>query len=245
MGIEIPSWIKKVWNDPVGAGLVVAFIGAVVGGIPTYFLGWWPIVHQWLVLKTVLPNWYLLIVFVIAVLCAPAVILKFFPGTNGDIKKLLKNISDDDYSVVKILRDAKVIAKKIGDKEFIEWADRELKGDFKSLVQEDLPTYRRIYGNLKAFNPYRGWEPVNFHSADDRESFSYAPTGQSIGSIEDVVKSRGDRTIAFIHSPKQKQILMDNIGGCTDVQLILSHTLLQGIVTAVRNRVYEWASHLE
>jgi hypothetical protein len=242
---NIRNRIRKAWHDPVGSKVIAAGFVAIFATAYASFTGSWPTIQIWLKSDVSLPNWLAILLAAAVVLCTPFRILKFFSNAKDDIKKLLSNVGDDNFPISSLLREAITIAKRLDDKEFVEWADKELNGKFASLKEEDLPTYRRVYGELKAFNPYRGWEAVNFESAETREAFSYAPNGQDISSLEKISKPGQDRGLEFTHSPSQKQILIENIPMCTDVKLLIGHSQLMGILIAVRNKIYDWASDLE
>src|SRR5437867_12537470 len=64
---------------------------------------------------------------------------------------------DSSASTLEILRKALVVARKLGVKDFQAWIEKELKGydDFAN-----IPSYRKLRGQLRAFNPYVGWIPI-------------------------------------------------------------------------------------
>lgn len=251
MELKVSNLLKKAWHDPVGASIIGAGFVALFGALPAYYLGWWPSIQKWGTSYTALPNWYIFTLCAIAVLSAPAVILKIFPArTNelhSEIQKLIAESLDKSSSVSTMLMKAKALAKKVDDRDFLDWAEKELTGSYKNLTTEHLPEYRQTYGELKSFNPYRGWESVQFADAESREIFTYAPTGQDIGSLEETLKKDAKGTIVFNHSPSQKQTIFKSLeeSGSTDFQLIISFTSIHRIVDAVRHRIHDWALNLE
>lgn len=242
---KFSSGFKKVWHDPVGAAVIAAGVVALFAGLPVYFLGWLPIIKEWLLADATLPNWCLSLLVTTAILYARSISLRVFSSSKSSITRLLNNALNDAYPITSLLREARIIAQGKKDSDFVKWIDQELKGEYPSLVAKDLPSYRRIYGDLRALDPYQGWQPVRYANTEMREMLSYAPTGQDIGSIEKIVKSNTGKPFGFIHSPSQKQILMDAVEGCADVELIVNRSSLEGILNAVRRKVYEWASQKE
>jgi len=55
---------------------------------------------------------------------------------------------------------------------------------------DELPTYRIISSEIKAFNPYRGWLPVSFEDIEMRKYLSTVPLNMSISEIEDFSNSK-------------------------------------------------------
>jgi hypothetical protein len=239
--MKIPSWVQKLCHD-TATRVFAAGIIAVAGIIGTYFLGWWPAIHQWLISPITLPTWQLLVITAVAVLSVPFVISKIFPDKTG-VKKLIAESMDKNVPVTMLLRKAKLVAKKIDDKGFQEWAEKELSGGYDL----DLPDYRKSYGTLKALNPYRGWETVQFRSAEMRELMTAHPNGQDIGSLEETLLRVQDGPLTYNHSPSQKQIIFNafNNPDITDFHLEISPSAVQRILDVVRNRVHEWAVGLQ
>ena len=72
--------------------------------------------------------------------------------------ELQRELLENDCDILSALRKAHVIASKLELKEFDEWIMSELNG--YQCNEENIPDYRSIKGELKAWNPYRGWIPV-------------------------------------------------------------------------------------
>lgn len=66
-----------------------------------------------------------------------------------------------ECDILSALREAHLIASKLRLTEFDTWIQLELKG-YVSYQEEDVPDYRNVKGRLKAFNPYKGWIPVQY-----------------------------------------------------------------------------------
>ncbi|MFH1157652.1 MAG: hypothetical protein V1721_02015 [Pseudomonadota bacterium] len=243
--------LKKIWNDPVWSKVIAVAAVFVVSSIYAYFKGWLPegieILKHALVTSTILPNWLIEGLILLASLQLATIILKIFSSSTKPmqvaIKQVIADAADLNVPVVTLLRKSKVIATKLGQTDFLEWINKELNG-YKGIEAKDLPSYRQIYGEPKALNPYRGgWESVQFESAKMREILSYTPCGQNVGSLEEMLNT--DESIVFSLSPKQKQMAIDLMKGCTDFHVVISGTSLHEILTAVRNSIHEWALKLD
>lgn len=164
------------------------------------------------------------------------------------IEELQLEAADPNVSVSSLLRKAKIIATKLDLSDFLEWIDQELNG-YTEIISKELPKYRQCYGEPKAFNPYHGWQPVMFENTETREAFSYAPIGQPIGPLEEMVAKDKENSktgsLEFKYPPAMKQRIIDSLEFPTDVKLMLSLSIAHGILDAVRNSILDWALKLE
>lgn len=160
------------------------------------------------------------------------------------VRKLQADAIDQDISVSSLLRTAKVIATKLDLEDALVWIDRELDG-YTSLPAEELPSYRRLTGDVKAYNPYHGWQAVHFVNPENARAFSQAPIGISIGAIEEDLKGGRKGHFEFNLSPETKSQLVNALDDPTDVQLRLGYGAVYNIVDAVRNLVLNWSLELE
>lgn len=168
------------------------------------------------------------------------------PAQQPIILQLQMDAADPEMSVASLLRKAKIIATKLDLNEFLEWVNKELNG-YDGPVK-DLPAYRQVSGEPKAFNPYHGWQPVMFSNAEHRKFYSSAPIGQAIGPLEEIVsKDKEDSSgyLEFAYPPEMKQRLINALEYPTDVKLMLSISSAHGILDAVRNSILDWALKLE
>jgi len=141
--------------------------------------------------------------------------------------------------VADLLRKALVVSNRLGVSEIDEWIQHEL-GGYQTIDQ--LPTYRRLQGELKVHNPYRGWQPVMIEDAKLFDLITTAQVGSAINEIEHQVHGKG-----VIHYPlpsKQKIALMDAAGLPGEPVLFLQESQLVGVLDAVRNTILKWALSL-
>lgn len=59
-----------------------------------------------------------------------------------------------NFDIMNLLRKAYLVARKLKLQEFEDWINNELNG-YKDL--EKIPDYRLLRGEIKAWNPYRGY----------------------------------------------------------------------------------------
>ena len=148
------------------------------------------------------------------------------------VRKLQIDAINQDVRVSALLRTAKVVATKLNLPDALMWIDRELDG-YMDLPVEELPRYRRLRGDLKGFNPYHGWRPIQFENPDTERILSQAPIGISIGTIEEQIKKQGKGRLIFDISPENKNIISNALEYPTEVQLWLSDGAIFGIVFTV------------
>jgi hypothetical protein len=88
-----------------------------------------------------------------------------------------------------LLRKALVVARKLGLSELQSWINNELNGYPKG---ETIPAYRRVKGQARAWNPYRGWIPIVFANAEQEEWLSQRNVGMSVAEMEELLSTRKD-----------------------------------------------------
>ena len=73
------------------------------------------------------------------------------------VHELQRDALNSSSLVSDLLRKSLVVARKLSIKDFEEWIALELKG---YLGKEEVPGYRLLSGQLKVWNPYRGFQPL-------------------------------------------------------------------------------------
>ena len=109
---------------------------------------------------------------------------------GGIVIELQREALDEKNSIESLIRKAYLVAKKLKLKEFEEWLNQEQNG-----YKKEIPEYRNITGEIKAWNPYHGWIPMIL-SAKVADIVSRRPIPNSISSLLDVYNSSEDR-VAF------------------------------------------------
>jgi hypothetical protein len=146
---------------------------------------------------------------------------------------------NEGVSTIVLLRKALVVAKKLDVGEIQEWLSDELNGYPQG---KKVPDYRYLRGELKVFNPYRGWMPLYFGNPRDAELLSRKATSQSIAELERL----GTSEAAYMpFAPEIEKKLMDGMEIPLQPALHISTTQISAIVERVRNTILEWALSLE
>jgi hypothetical protein len=159
------------------------------------------------------------------------------------VLELQRDALDKKVPLTDLLRKAYVIAKKLKIPEFEEWVSDELNGYGE---QKRIPQYRVIPGQVKAWHPYHGWQPVAFVDADKEKALSSRPNGQAIAEIEHMVRDKSPDGI--LHMPFSGEIqdqLRKAIQSDTKITLVTDLTCLTKILNSVRNIILNWAMKLE
>ena len=94
---------------------------------------------------------------------------------------LQQEILKPDCDILNALRKAHIIAIKLKLTEFDNWLQSELNG--YETNQDLIPDYRKISGQLKAWNPYHGWIPVIMQDSILEEALCHRKMEDSIGDI--------------------------------------------------------------
>jgi hypothetical protein len=104
--------------------------------------------------------------------------------------ELQRDVLDRTMSIPDLLRKALLVSRKLKIKDIEEWLNDELNG----YEARSVPSYRMITGQLKAFNPYRGWIPVNM-GGELHTSMCEHPTRDSVSQIHDLVERTETGTV--------------------------------------------------
>ena len=86
-----------------------------------------------------------------------------------------------DSDILGLLRKAHLIARKLGLKDFQEWVNNELNG-YKDT--KNIPSYRNLHGELKAWNPYHGWIVVVIPDNTLERTFTQHTVSDPIASLK-------------------------------------------------------------
>lgn len=143
-----------------------------------------------------------------------------------------------------LLRKALVVARKLSVPEFQEWISFELNGYGKG---NDIPEYRQIRGEIKAWNPYHGYVPVIIQDPKMAGDLSQRAIGQAIGELESFTQNPKNSTspLQVKFSPSTEKNLMHAMRVPLQPTLHVSPSEVYGILDAVRNTILEWALSLE
>ncbi|MFA6251545.1 MAG: hypothetical protein WC603_02890 [Candidatus Paceibacterota bacterium] len=159
------------------------------------------------------------------------------------IQDLQIEATDQSNSCSDLLRKAKIVAVKLDLEEFAEWIEKELNG-YKGFSNKDLPDYRIVSGEPKAWNPYHGWQPILFGDTEAGDIMAKRGVMQPIGELDDLAKTDSSTFMIDYNTSAKKQI-MEAIGFETDIKFMIGRTAVTGILDGVRNLILDWALRLE
>lgn len=162
---------------------------------------------------------------------------------SGLVLELQRDALDKEVDVSDLLRKAMVVSRKLRINEISDWISNELSGYPNN---EDLiPEYREVRGQIKVFNPYRGWQPLNFSNAELGEELSKRKISQAIGEIGKLANSGDGSYLHVPFSQASKNFLMSRMDIALEPTLLVGSPVLHGILDHVRNAVLDWALDLE
>lgn len=156
--------------------------------------------------------------------------------------QLQQEALDAKVPVSDLLRKALVVARKLGQREFQTWIEQELNGYAGT---KDAPGYREVKGQVRGWNPYRGWIPLIFEDAAVGEKLSRRKSSQSIAELEHLV---GKGKEGMLHMPfplEMQRELSKGFGFETEVSLLTTRSSMVGVIDTVRTIVLNWALKLE
>lgn len=155
-----------------------------------------------------------------------------------ELQSLAANPNSD---VEELVSKTLMVARKLKINELTEWCNNELQG----YSSKNLPKYRIFYGELKAFNPYRG--DVPFMLPDElRERVTRVEYTSSISEIRNLLKTKNNNFIRILSS-KEKQFLMNlqDTPFPLEPKIIIYPINLMNIQSKVRQLILDWALRLE
>lgn len=157
----------------------------------------------------------------------------------GIVIELQREALEDNISIESLMRKAYLVARKLNLTEFEEWINQVQNG-----YKGQVPEYRYIVGEIKAWNPYHGWMPMVL-SADIADMISKMPIPTSISELQDVYNS-SDSTIGLSVNGKLTEWFNEHMDYMpTKYQFFSSKSELYRIMSTVRNKILDWALLLD
>lgn len=159
------------------------------------------------------------------------------------VLELQRLASSNSARITDLLRKALVVATKLKIDDFRGWIESELRGYSGKVSQ--LPKYRRVSASLRAWNPYRGWLPVQMEDSRTMEYYAKVYLPNPVGELEDVVGKSGGRMMKQL-PPEHSAVPDSGFGGVRfDTYQWISQTSIVGVLEAVRTVILEWSLRLE
>ena len=161
---------------------------------------------------------------------------------NSLVLELQKDALDKNTKVVDLLRKAFVVSKKLGITKIEKWLENELNG-YPS--NSNIPDYRTVYGQIKVWNPYQGWQFLNFRDPKKAEILSKRKINQSIGELDSIVENNKNVDLQVPFSQENINKIMKSMNTPLHPVLFISYTEVIKILNVVRNTVLNWSLQLE
>jgi hypothetical protein len=161
------------------------------------------------------------------------------------VLELQRKATDQKTPLSELLRTAKLVASKLKLTEDTKWIDAELDG-YRVTDFSDLPSYRVIYGDVRAHNPVNGLLiPIRFGDAEVAKAFERVPVGDSVAALEGLVSGGGEYLIFRCTPAQANYIRKGQRADWIDPFRKIGHSQVKGILDSVRTRVLNWAIELE
>lgn len=148
----------------------------------------------------------------------------------------------NEGDILSLLRKAYVVARKLKLSEFEEWINSELNG-YKEV--DKIPDYRKVRGEVKAWNPYIGWIPMIFPDDKTNNKISEHLVSDSIPNLKNVYDSLNGNHAIFQFGASMNNMLSKWSDFNTKFALMISANQIYNIMERVRNIVLDWSITLE
>lgn len=149
------------------------------------------------------------------------------------VEELQKDALNHDVRVTELLQKSLVVATKLKLDDFATWVRQELDGYGSS----EVPEYRVLHGEPQVFNPYRGYQPLDFEDPEQKKVISKMHFDTPIGELEHDLKrtlESGSDAFQVSYAPSMESHLMENIEFRLKPSLRIGASRFQGVLDAVR-----------
>ena len=148
--------------------------------------------------------------------------------------------SDPNIPITELIRKALMVASKLNLSDFKEWIEKEING-YEEV--SEIPEYRNVTGEVKAFNPYNDiWIPLLW--SDAPEGVYDRKIKQKISEIEYNYKSANG--ILVVPFPQEQiQFFIKHFEVPSPPYLIINKASLAGILESVKDIILKWSLKLE
>lgn len=145
-----------------------------------------------------------------------------------------------DFDIMSLLRKAYLVAKKLKLQEFEEWINNELNGYGD---KEEIPEYRLLRGEIKAWNPYHGWIPVIL--TNENENITTHMVADSIANLLNVYENSTKQSAILQFGAGLNNLLSQLVNFNTKFALEIGTNQIYNIIERVRNIILDWSITLE
>jgi hypothetical protein len=158
------------------------------------------------------------------------------------VLELQKEALESTASTLRLLRKALAVSKKLNLQEFEKWVELELNG-YNS--DDDIPEYRSVYGQLRGWNPYHGWQPIIANCQEMVEFFEDLCNPliqQPISELTSLIQNP-KASLQILLSPQHEAIFANLYGA--KVRVSISSSAIRKILEAVQDIILKWSLQLE
>lgn len=161
---------------------------------------------------------------------------------NKIVLDLQQEAISKESDILNLLRKAYLVARKLKLSEFEEWINNELNGYKGEAI---IPDYRKVRGEIKAWNPYNGWIPVILQNDNIAKKFEEHLVPYSIPNLKNVYDNSKNNTAILQFGANMNQFLSSSCDFNTKYALVIGTNQIYNIMETVRNIVLDWAITLE
>lgn len=165
-------------------------------------------------------------------------------GSTSLVLELQRLAQDGSTGLSELLRRAKVVAVKLDLREARVWIEQEMNG---YATRGAVPAYRFVPTELKARNPFHGWQPVVWEGANPlQEHFSLEKVAMPLSEIESVAHKDGAPHSGI---SQEESDLLQSLGNGQLTRLPLARFYAPAsfvrILEAVRTKILDFSLELE
>ena len=148
---------------------------------------------------------------------------------------------DKNADIEELLRKAYLIAVSTNQKDIEKWILNEQNG-YQSV--DDLPEYRFLRGELKAYN-FGRWIPTQFSKQEQAEAFSKLPFTESVSGIVEAYQNSSNGIASYSITDALTQALNKNGSFVTVYNYFVSTGQLKQVISSIQNKILYWTIELE
>lgn len=163
---------------------------------------------------------------------------------TGIVLELQKEALESDSDILSLLRKSYTIAKKLKLNEFERWVHNELNG-YTDMPNESIPIYRKVHGEIKAWNPMNGWIPVLIKESIVENTLTEQNLLCSISDIIDLYESKESPFFCLEFNAYTNNLLSNICDFNSKYQLHASKSQLKNIIETVKTTILDWTIKLE
>lgn len=157
------------------------------------------------------------------------------------IFELQQRALDKNADIEELLRKAYLIAVSLNQKDIEEWILSEQNG---YQCVDNLPEYRYLRGELKAYN-FGRWIPTQFNKQEQAEAFSKLPFTGSISEIVEAYQNSSNGIASYSITDALTQALNKNGSFVTVYNYFVSIGQLKQVISSIQNKILHWTIELE